>query len=105
MMLVPVLFAAMQLRLAASWRPGLLHLPATVMLFAAACGFFLVLVLQGKGWPYQGYPMLALAYNLYRGCRAQQPRPAGAAPAHGEGSPGRNGGGRLRDLFLVEPRQ
>jgi hypothetical protein len=57
-----LLFGAMQLRLAAFWRPGLLHLPAVVMFCAAACGFFLVFLLQGKGWPYHGYPALAFVY-------------------------------------------
>ena len=55
-----LLFAAVQLRLAASWRPGLLRLPAMLMLVSAAGGFFLVFVLQGKGWPYHSYPALAL---------------------------------------------
>jgi hypothetical protein len=59
-----LLFAAVQLRLAASWRPGLLRSPAIVMLCAAACGFFLVFVLQGKGWPYHSYPALALVYII-----------------------------------------
>ena len=59
-----LLFAAMQLRLAASWRPGLFHSPAVVMLCAAACGFFLVFLLQGKGWPYHGYPALAFIYMV-----------------------------------------
>jgi hypothetical protein len=63
-MLVPLLLAAMQLWLAASWRPGLFHVPAIVMLSAAAWGFFLVFVLQGKGWPYHSYPMLVFVYII-----------------------------------------
>ena len=63
-MLVPLLLAAAQLWLAASWRPGLFNLPAIVMLSAAACGFFLVLVLQGKGWPYHSYPTLVFVYII-----------------------------------------
>ena len=59
-----LLFAAVQLRLAASWRPGLLHLPAIVVLCAAACGFFLVFILQGKGWPYHGYPTFVFVYII-----------------------------------------
>jgi len=31
------------------------------ILLAASCGFALAYVLQGKGWPYHTYPMLALA--------------------------------------------
>ncbi len=57
-----LLFAAAQLRLATSWRPGLLRASAMIMFAAAAGGFFLVFVLQGKGWPYHSYPFLALVY-------------------------------------------
>ena len=59
-----LLLAAVQLRLAASWRPGLLGSPAMIMLAAAAGGFFLVFVLQGKGWPYHSYPVLAFVHIL-----------------------------------------
>lgn len=31
------------------------------LLLAASCGFALAFVIQGKGWPYQSYPMLVLA--------------------------------------------
>jgi hypothetical protein len=57
-----LLLSALQLRLATSWRPGLLRLPAITVLLAAAGGFFLVFLLQGKGWPYHSYPTLAVVY-------------------------------------------
>jgi hypothetical protein len=76
-MLVPVLLAAMQLWLAASWRPGLFHVPAIVMLSAAACGFSLVFVLQGKGWPYHSYPTLIFVYVILAAALSSRdpPRP------------------------------
>ena len=57
-----LLLAAAQLWLASSWRPGLLRSPAMIMFAAAAGGFFLVFVLQGKGWPYHSYPVLAFVH-------------------------------------------
>ena len=74
------------------------------MLCAAACGFFLVLVLQGKGWPYHGYPMLVFAYIILAVALSSRD-PSGPRPRMEKAVLARNGGGRLRDFFLVEPRQ
>jgi hypothetical protein len=34
--------------------------PPYCLLWATACGFFFAFLIQGKGWPYHSYPMLAL---------------------------------------------
>jgi hypothetical protein len=35
--------------------------PAVVILLAASCGFAVAFIVQGKGWTYHSYPMIALA--------------------------------------------
>ena len=54
-------------------------------LCAAACGFFLVFILQGKGWPYHGYPTLALVCIVLAVALSSRD-PPGPRPTHGEGS-------------------
>jgi len=43
------------------WKGRLLATALYAPLLAASAGFFLVYVIQGKGWPYHAYPMLTLA--------------------------------------------
>jgi hypothetical protein len=46
----------------ARWNGKGLAVPPYAPLLAASAGFFLVYVMQGKGWPYHAYPMLALVF-------------------------------------------
>lgn len=46
----------------ARWKGRLLAAPPYAPLLAASAGFFLAYVIQGKGFPYHAYPMLALAF-------------------------------------------
>jgi hypothetical protein len=46
----------------ARWNGRLLAAPPYAPLLAASAGFFLAYVIQGKGFPYHAYPMLALAF-------------------------------------------
>jgi hypothetical protein len=57
---------------------GIARYPLLLMLLAASAGFTVAYLIQGKGWPYQSYPMLALAVialdlagGLYRRAAAQ----------------------------------
>ncbi|MDQ2954545.1 MAG: hypothetical protein M3R18_06385 [Pseudomonadota bacterium] len=46
----------------ARWKGRLLAAPPYAPLLAASAGFFLAYFIQGKGFPYHAYPMLALAF-------------------------------------------
>jgi hypothetical protein len=46
----------------ARWNGRLLMAPPYAPLLAASAGFFLAYLVQGKGFPYHAYPMLALAF-------------------------------------------
>jgi hypothetical protein len=46
----------------ARWNGRLLAAPPYAPLLAASAGFFLAYLVQGKGFPYHAYPMLALAF-------------------------------------------
>lgn len=48
-------------RVLAAWRPGELLKPPYGVLLAASAGFAVVYFIQGKGWPYHSYPILATA--------------------------------------------
>ncbi|MDQ0471181.1 hypothetical protein [Labrys wisconsinensis] len=69
------MIAALALGFAAVNRPQLRD-PVTTVLALAATGFWLAMVLQMKGWPYHGYPAMALA--LLAGARSVADRWAAA---------------------------
>ena len=48
------------IRLLTLWRPGALSEAPYSILLAASGGFALAYLIQGKGWPYHSYPMVAL---------------------------------------------
>ena len=55
-------FWFLALCLLARWKGMLLAAPPYAPLLAASAGFFLTYFIQGKGFPYHAYPMLALAF-------------------------------------------
>jgi hypothetical protein len=63
------------------WKGRLLAGPLYAPLLVASAGFFLVYVIQGKGWPYHAYPMLALALLALALALGDKTRPVTAASA------------------------
>lgn len=57
----PALIWLAALRVLTLWRPGGLWAPPYSLLIAPSAGFLIAYLVQGKGWPYHSYPMLALA--------------------------------------------
>lgn len=50
------------LALLAAWKRREMLVPPLSLLVASSAGFAVVYLVQGKGWPYHSYPMLALAF-------------------------------------------
>ena len=57
----PVMLWAAAILLILALRRGTGFHPVFAVMLTASAGFAAAYVLQGKGWPYQSYPMLALA--------------------------------------------
>jgi hypothetical protein len=57
----PVNFWLLSIFLLARQQRGAIFQPRFSILLTASCGFALAYAVQGKGWPYHTYPMLALA--------------------------------------------
>lgn len=78
-------FVLMVLLLYLLWRTAGRELSATPtsILLAAAAGFAIAFAVQRKGWPYHGYPMLALAWVAlgHHLLTSRPQRPAGLAVA------------------------
>ena len=57
----PVLLSAMATIVGMGLGAREFRAPAVVVFSLAVFGFLLALIMQGKGWPYQGYPAIALS--------------------------------------------
>lgn len=67
------------LRILTHWKPGALLAAPTSILVASSTGFFVAYLIQGKGWPYHTYPMLALGFMALAVVGLSRPRAEGPA--------------------------
>jgi hypothetical protein len=72
---MPAILWPISIFLLAIQQRGVIFQPRFFILLMASCGFALAYAVQGKGWPYHSYPMLALVLLALLFCECEERAP------------------------------